>query len=70
MPMLENVEMKFDRAMKHAAELRDACQAFLATEPYSYTRTVEGGSSPESGSVHVLLEDLPDAAARAWSHRR
>lgn len=50
----ENVEMKFARAKRHADELRLACEAFLATEPYSYTRTVEGGSGPGLGAVHVF----------------
>lgn len=54
MPLPENVEMKFDRATKHVDELRGACEAFLATEPYSHIRTVEEGSTPESGAVHVF----------------
>jgi hypothetical protein len=54
MSLPENVKMKFDRAMKHAEELREACQAFLATEPYSYIRTVEGGSASGRGPVHMF----------------
>jgi hypothetical protein len=49
-----NVELKFDRAAKHVEELRAECAAFLATEPHSYTRTVEGGTREDAGPVHVF----------------
>jgi hypothetical protein len=49
-----NVTLKLDRAAKHVHALEVAQEQFLAGDPYTYRRAIEGGTGEGDGTDHVF----------------
>ncbi len=54
MSLPRSVALKLDRAAEHVHALQEAQEAFLAGKPYTYRRTIEGGTCEEEGTDHVF----------------